>query len=144
MTADRPYSMDRNLFHISYEGGILEDPWAEPPPKMFLLTNSPGGGARRARVARDRLRRRATRWRSTAGAWSRSRCSSALNRIGGEHGIGRVDLVENRYVGMKSRGVYETPGGTILHAAHRALESLCLDREVLHLRDSPRARATRR
>ena len=135
VTAERPYSTDRNLFHISYEGGILEDPWAEPPPKMFLLTNSPesapdipvtvdldfeGGdpvavdGRRLAPVA----------------------LLEHLNRLGGEHGIGRVDLVENRFVGMKSRGVYETPGGTILHVARRALESLTLDREVLHLRDS--------
>jgi argininosuccinate synthase len=135
VTADRPYSTDRNLFHISYEGGILEDPWREPPPKMFLLTNSPeaapdvpldievdfeGGdpvGLDGTRLAPVPLLER-------------------LNRLGAEHGIGRVDLVENRYVGMKSRGVYETPGGTILHTAHRALESLTLDREVLHLRDS--------
>lgn len=135
VTAERPYSTDRNLFHVSFEGGILEDPWAEPPPKMFLLTNSPESapdvpvyveiefeagnpvavdGKRLAPVA----------------------LLETLNRLGGEHGIGRVDLVENRYVGMKSRGVYETPGGTILHTAHRALESLTLDREVLHLRDS--------
>jgi argininosuccinate synthase len=135
VTAERPYSMDRNLFHISYEGGILEDPWAEPPAKMFLLTNSPesapdvplyvevgyeGGNP----VTVD------GRPRSPAALLE------TLNRLGGEHGIGRVDLVENRFVGMKSRGVYETPGGTILHVAHRALESLTLDREVLHLRDS--------
>jgi argininosuccinate synthase len=135
VTADRPYSTDRNLFHISYEGGILEDPWAEPPPKMFLLTNAPeaapdvpvdieidyeGGDP----VAVD-----GTRLPPAA-------LLERLNRAGGEHGVGRVDLVENRYVGMKSRGVYETPGGTILHVAHRALESLALDREVLHLRDS--------
>jgi argininosuccinate synthase len=135
VTAERPYSTDRNLFHISYEGGILEDPWAEPPPKMFLLTQSPesapdipidveidfeGGNP----VAVDGRRR------------GPADVLEHLNRVGGEHGIGRVDLVENRFVGMKSRGVYETPGGTILHVAHRALESLTLDREVLHLRDS--------
>ncbi len=135
VTAERPYSTDRNLFHISYEGGILEDPWAEPPPKMFLLTNSPesapdvpvyieveyeGGDP----VAVDGKRQ------------SPAALLETLNRLGGEHGIGRVDLVENRFVGMKSRGVYETPGGTILHAAHRAMESITLDREVLHLRDS--------
>ncbi len=135
VTAERPYSTDRNLFHISYEGGILEDPWAEPPPKMFLLTNSPetapdvpvyveieyeGGDP----VAVDGKRLSPTSLLTT------------LNRLGGEHGIGRVDLVENRFVGMKSRGVYETPGGTILHVAHRALESLTLDREALHLRDA--------
>jgi argininosuccinate synthase len=135
VTAERPYSMDRNLFHISYEGGILEDPWSEPPDKMFLLTSSPenapdipvyveiefdGGDP----VAVDGRRLGPVELLET------------LNRTGAEHGIGRVDLVENRFVGMKSRGVYETPGGTILHAAHRALESLTLDREVLHLRDS--------
>jgi len=139
VTTERPYSTDRNLFHISFEGGILEDPWTEPPPKMFLLTNSPedapdvpvyveleyeGGDP----VAVDGKR------------LSPAALLEAVNRLGGEHGIGRVDLVENRYVGMKSRGVYETPGGTILHAAHRALESITLDREVLHLRDSLVAR----
>jgi len=135
VTVERPYSTDRNLFHISYEGGVLEDPWAEPPAKMFQLTNDPEAapdvpvpveiefeagnpvavdGARLGPVA----------------------LLTRLNRLGGEHGVGRVDLVENRFVGMKSRGVYETPGGTILHGARRALESLTLDREVLHLRDS--------
>ena len=135
VTAERPYSTDRNLFHISYEGGILEDPWAEPPPKMFLLTNSPESAPdvplsveidyeAGDPVAVDGRR------------LSPAALLEALNRLGGEHGVGRVDLVENRFVGMKSRGVYETPGGTILHVAHRALESLTLDREVLHLRDS--------
>jgi argininosuccinate synthase len=135
VTADRPYSTDRNLFHISFEGGILEDPWAEPPPKMFLLTNSPEAApdvpvyveidydaGNPVTVDGRRL--------------SPAALLTALNRLGGEHGIGRVDLVENRFVGMKSRGVYETPGGTILHVAHRAIESLALDREVLHLRDA--------
>ena len=135
VTTERPYSTDRNLFHISFEGGILEDPWTEPPPKMFLLTNSPESapdvpvyveieyeGGNPVAVDGKRL--------------GPAALLEALNRLGGEHGVGRVDLVENRFVGMKSRGVYETPGGTILHAAHRALESLTLDREVLHLRDS--------
>ena len=135
VTTERPYSTDRNLFHISFEGGILEDPWAEPPPKMFLLSNSPEAApdvpiyveidferGNPVAVDGDRLGPVALLER--------------VNRLGGEHGIGRVDLVENRYVGMKSRGVYETPGGTILHAAHRALESITLDREALHLRDS--------
>ena len=135
VTAERPYSTDRNLFHISYEGGILEDPWAEPPPKMFVLTNSPESAPdvpvyveldyeRGDPVAVDGRRLAPVALLET------------LNRVGGEHGIGRVDLVENRFVGMKCRGVYETPGGTILHVAHRALESLTLDREVLHLRES--------
>jgi len=134
VTAERPYSMDRNLFHISYEGGILEDPWAEPPDKMFQLTQSPESAPdvpvyveiefeSGDPVAVDGRR------------LGPVELLTALNRAGGEHGIGRVDLVENRYVGMKSRGVYETPGGTILHVARRALESLTLDREVLHLRD---------
>ena len=135
VTAEWPYSTDRNLFHISFEGGILEDPWTEPPPKMFLLTSSPESapdvpvyveieyeGGDPVAVDGKRL--------------GPAALLEALNRLGGEHGVGRVDLVENRFVGMKSRGVYETPGGTILHAAHRALESLTLDREVLHLRDS--------
>jgi argininosuccinate synthase len=135
VTTERPYSTDRNLFHISFEGGILEDPWNEPPPKMFLLTNSPEAAPdvpvyveieyeAGDPVAVDGRR------------LSPGALLEAVNRLGGEHGIGRVDLVENRFVGMKSRGVYETPGGSILHAAHRALESITLDREVLHLRDS--------
>jgi argininosuccinate synthase len=135
VTAERPYSMDRNLFHISYEGGILEDPWSAPPDKMFLLTQSPEAAPdvpvsievefeRGDPIAVDGRRRGAVE------------LLTHLNRVGGEHGVGRVDLVENRYVGMKSRGVYETPGGTILHVARRALESLTLDRELLHLRDS--------
>jgi len=135
VTAERPYSTDRNLFHISYEGGILEDPWAGPPDKMFQLTQSPeaapdvpidvvmdfeGGDP----VAVDGVR------------LGPVELLTRLNRLGGEHGVGRIDLVENRFVGMKSRGVYETPGGTLLHVARRALESLTLDREVLHLRDA--------
>jgi argininosuccinate synthase len=134
-TPDRPYSMDRNLFHISYEGGILEDPWAEPPDKMFLLTASPEQAPDYPTTLELDFEA------GTPVAVDGKRLGPAallerLNRIGGENGIGRVDLVENRYVGMKSRGVYETPGGTILHVAHRALESLTLDRELLHLRDS--------
>ncbi len=135
VTADRPYSTDRNLFHISYEGGILEDPWAEPPPKMFLLTVSP-------EEAPDVPAQVEVEFQAgnPVGVDGRPLAPvellERLNRLGAEHGVGRVDLVENRYVGMKSRGVYETPGGTILHAAHRALESLTLDRELLHLRDS--------
>ena len=135
VTAERPYSTDRNLFHTSYEGGILEDPWVEPPPKMFLLTNSPESAPDvpvYVELAYEHGDPAAVDGRRLAPA----ALLEALNRLGGEHGIGRVDLVENRFVGMKCRGVYETPGGTILHVAHRALESLTLDREVLHLRDS--------
>src|SRR3990172_39064 len=135
MRADRPYSTDRNLFHISYEGGILEDPWAEPPPKMFLLTAAPEDAPDVA--AQVTLEYEAGNPVAVdGGPLGPVELLERLNRIGAEHGVGRVDLVENRYVGMKSRGVYETPGGTILHAAHRALESLTLDRELLRLRDS--------
>jgi argininosuccinate synthase len=134
-TPERPYSMDRNLFHISYEGGILEDPWSEPPDKMFLLTASPEQAPDYPTSIEIDFEA------GTPVAVDGRRLGPAallerLNRLGGENGVGRIDLVENRYVGMKSRGVYETPGGTILHAAHRALESLTLDRELLHLRDS--------
>ncbi len=135
VTTERPYSTDRNLFHVSYEGGVLEDPWAAPPAKMFQLTVSP-------EEAPDvPLEVQIDFEDGDPVAVDGRRLGPVdllthLNRLGGEHGVGRVDLVENRYVGMKSRGVYETPGGTILHVARRALESLTLDREVLHLRDS--------
>ncbi|MBI1848701.1 MAG: argininosuccinate synthase [Candidatus Rokubacteria bacterium] len=135
VTAERPYSMDRNLFHISYEGGILEDPWAEPPDKMFLLTNSPEA-APDVPVSLELEFEHGDPVAVDGARLEPVALLTRLNRVGGEHGIGRVDLVENRFVGMKSRGVYETPGGTILHHARRALESLTLDREVLHLRDS--------
>jgi argininosuccinate synthase len=135
VTAERPYSTDRNLFHISYEGGILEDPWREPPPKMFLLTNSPEQ-APDVPVPLEIDFEAGTPVAVDGQHLEPVALLERLNRLGGEHGIGRVDLVENRFVGMKSRGVYETPGGTILHVARRALESLTLDREVLHLRDS--------
>jgi argininosuccinate synthase len=135
VTKEKPYSMDRNLLHISYEGGILEDPWNPPYDDMFQLTVAPEEAPDKAEhveidfeggnpVAVDGRK------------LSPASLLAELNAIGGRHGIGRVDLVENRYVGMKSRGVYETPGGTLLHVARRALESLTLDREVLHLRDS--------
>lgn len=135
VTAERPYSIDRNLFHISYEGGILEDPWAEPPEKMFLLTVSP------ERAPDNPTEVMIDFEAGNPVAVDGQRMSPAvlldhLNRLGGANGVGRVDLVENRYVGMKSRGVYETPGGTILHRALRALESITFDRELLHLRDS--------
>ncbi|NIA08418.1 MAG: argininosuccinate synthase [Nitrospiraceae bacterium] len=133
-TKERPYSMDANLLHISYEGGILEDPWAEPPSDMFVWTKAPEQApdtvsyieidfeqGNPVAIDGERL--------------SPARLLSRLNSIGADNGIGRVDLVENRFVGMKSRGVYETPGGTILRIAHMALESITLDREVMHLRD---------
>src|SRR5947207_12490932 len=134
VTTERPYSTDRNLFHISYEAGILEDPWAEPPDKMFQLTQSPEAAPDipvEVRLEFEHGDPVAVDGRRLGPV----ELLTALNRLGGEHGIGRVDLVENRYVGMKSRGVYETPGGTILHVARRALESLTLVREGTHLRD---------
>jgi len=135
VTEQKPYSTDRNLMHISYEGGILEDPWVAPPEDIFLLTRSPEDAPAQPHsleiafeqgepVAID-----GTPMGPVA-------LVDSLNQVGGEHGIGRVDLVENRFVGMKARGVYETPGLTILMAAHRALESITLDRDVMHLRDS--------
>jgi argininosuccinate synthase len=121
--------------HVSYEGGILEDPWAEPPADIFQLTKSPEEARAEAEYieigfeAGNPVSVNGERLGAVA-------LLEALNRKGGEHGIGRVDLVENRFVGMKSRGVYETPGVTVLQAAHRALESITLDREVVRLRDS--------
>jgi argininosuccinate synthase len=126
--------MDMNLFHVSYEGGILEDPWEPPPPDIFQMTVSPEDAPDKP------LEIEIDYAAGNPVAVNGKKMSPAgllahLNKLGGAHGIGRVDLVENRYVGMKSRGVYETPGGTILHVAHRGLESLTMDREVLHFRD---------
>jgi argininosuccinate synthase len=135
VTAERPYSMDRNLFHVSYEGGILEDPWAEPPPKMYLLTRSPED-APDVPVAVELELEHGDPVAVDGRRLPPVALLETVNRLGAEHGVGRVDLVENRFVGMKSRGCYETPGGTILAVARRALESITLDREVLHLRDS--------
>jgi argininosuccinate synthase len=135
VTKDKPYSMDPNLFHTSYEGGVLEDPWAEPPQDMFRMTVSP-------EEAPDRTRRIEIEFEQgnpvavDGEKMSPAQLLAHLNQVGGENGIGRVDMVENRFVGMKSRGVYETPGGTLLHRAHRAVESLTLDREVMFLLDS--------
>ncbi|MBF0427128.1 MAG: argininosuccinate synthase, partial [Magnetococcales bacterium] len=131
---DVPYSMDRNLLHLSFEGKVLEDPWQEPDPEMFVLSVAPERAPDRPTyveidfqggdpVAIDGAK------------LSPANLLARLNVLGGANGIGRVDLVENRYVGMKSRGVYETPGGTILGVARRAMESLTLDREVAHLKD---------
>ncbi|MBI5342409.1 MAG: argininosuccinate synthase [Deltaproteobacteria bacterium] len=135
VTAKKPYSSDRNLMHISFEGGILEDPWAEPPADMFVLTRSPEKAPNRpVYVEVDFVKGVPTA--VDGKRMGPAKLLAHLNALGGTHGIGRVDLVENRYVGMKSHGVYETPGGTILHVAHRAVESVTLDREVMHLRDS--------
>jgi argininosuccinate synthase len=134
VTPEKPYSTDANLLHISYEGGVLENPWEAPPPGMFNMTADP-------ETAPDQ-----PEW-ITIGYEEGNPVTvngevlapvallRRLNEVGGRHGIGRVDIVENRFVGMKSRGVYETPGGTILHHAHKAVESITLDREVAHLRD---------
>jgi len=134
VTAEKPYSMDRNLLHISYEGGVLEDPWQAPPEEMFRLTTAPEAAPDEAEEI-------------TVGFQSGTPVSvngepldplallTKLNERGGVHGVGRVDLVENRYIGMKNRGVYETPGGTILHRAREAVEQIAMDREVLHLRN---------
>jgi len=134
-TKAKPYSTDRNLFHVSYEGGILENPWEEAPEEIFQMTVAPGKAP--AKPAYVEIEYEQGNPVAVNGKpLSPASLLTRLNALGGAHGIGRVDLVENRYVGMKSRGVYETPGGTILQAAHRAVESLTLDREVLHLRDS--------
>ena len=135
VTVEKPYSSDRNLFHISYEGGILEDPWMEPPADMFLLTCSPEKAPDKPTVIEIDFER-GNPLAVDGKQMSAATLLMELNRLGGENGIGRIDIVENRYVGMKSRGVYETPGGTILYAAHRAVESITMDREVMHLRDS--------
>jgi len=138
-TKAKPYSMDMNLFHVSYEGGILEDPWESPPEEIFHMTAAPEQAPNRPRFVEIDYEQ-GNPVSVDGKRMTPARLLSHLNTIGGEHGIGRVDLVENRYVGMKSRGVYETPGGTILHAAHRGLESITMDREVLHLRDGLIAR----
>ncbi|MEI6634366.1 MAG: argininosuccinate synthase [Chlamydiota bacterium] len=135
VTKEKPYSSDRNLLHISFEGGILENPDREPDEDMFVLSVSPEKApdkptyvtvdfAKGVPVAVDGKK------------LSPAKLLTRLNELGGRNGVGRIDIVENRYVGMKCRGVYETPGGTILHIAHRAMESLTMDREVMHLRDS--------
>jgi argininosuccinate synthase len=134
-TAEKPYSMDRNLMHVSYEGGILEDPWTAPPEDIFMMTASPKTAPDKSEeitlgfecgepVSIDGVR------------YGPVDMLTKLNELGGRNGVGRVDMVENRFVGMKSRGVYETPGVTILQVAHRALESITMDREVMRLRDS--------
>lgn len=134
VTAEKPYSMDRNLVHISYEGGVLEDPWREPYEDMFRLTVAPEQAPDHPEYVEieyadgDPVAIDGARLTPAA-------LIERANQIGGRHGIGRVDLVENRYVGIKSRGVYESPGATMLLHGHRAVEQLALDREVMHLRD---------
>jgi argininosuccinate synthase len=135
VTKKKPYSTDRNLFHISYEGGILEDPWAEPPENMFTLSVSPEKAP--AKPLYLEIGYKDGNPVTVDGKkLSPATLLKNLNTLAGKHGVGRVDLVENRFVGMKARGVYETPGGTVLQVAHRAMESITMDRELMHLRDS--------
>jgi len=134
VTREAPYSMDANLFHISYEGGVLEDPWAAPPAGMFRLTTDPRDAPDEPEevvIGFERGNPVSIGGREMGPV----EILEAANEVAGRHGVGRVDIVENRFVGIKSRGVYETPGGTILHLGHRAVESITLDREVLHIRD---------
>ncbi len=135
VTKAKPYSSDRNLLHISFEGGVLEDPWNEPDEDMFVLSVSPEAAPDAPEYVEVAFEA-GTPVAVNGEALSPAALLTRLNELGGRHGVGRVDIVENRFVGMKSRGVYETPGGTILRAAHKAVESLTMDREVLHLRDS--------
>jgi len=138
-TASKPYSMDRNLLHISYESGVLEDPWfdasAEENKDMYLLTVSPEDAPDQPEYVELEFEQ-GNCVAVNGESLSPLGVMEKLNELGGKHGIGRVDMVENRFVGMKSRGVCETPGGTILFVAHRKMESLTMDREVMHLRDS--------
>ena len=134
-TPKKPYSTDRNMLHISYEGGILEDPWNEPSQDMFVLSVSPEKAPDKPETIEITFEKGNpvainNEFMSPANLFRK------LNQLGGRNGIGRIDMVENRFVGMKSRGVYETPGGTILRFAHMAMESITMDREVMHLRDS--------
>ena len=134
-THAKPYSTDRNLLHISYEGGQLEDPWRQPPKDMFTMTVSPQDAPDESEIIEITFEQ------GDPVAINDKNMSPAdflkeINRLAGRHGIGRADIVENRFVGMKSRGVYETPGGTVLRIAHMAMESITMDREVMHLRDS--------
>jgi argininosuccinate synthase len=130
-----PYSMDANLLHISYEGGILEDPWAEAEEDMWRWTVSPEAAPNDAEYI-DLTYVQGDIVAINGQSMSPAEVLAELNRLGGKHGVGRLDIVENRYVGMKSRGCYETPGGTIMLRAHRAIESITLDRESAHLKDS--------
>ncbi|MEX0700398.1 MAG: argininosuccinate synthase [Acidimicrobiia bacterium] len=134
VTKEAPYSTDANLLHVSYEGGVLEDPWTAPPQKMFRMTTDPED-------APDEGEEVLVGFSNGNPVSINGRdldpvgLLETANEIAGRHGVGRIDIVENRFVGMKSRGVYETPGGTLLHLVHRAVESITLDREVMHLRD---------
>ena len=134
VTKKKPYSSDRNLLHISFEGGLLEDIWREPPQDMFVMSVSPENAPDQATYIEIEFKE-GNPIDVDGEQMSPANLLAHLNLVGGKNGIGRVDLVENRYVGMKSRGVYETPGGTLLRVAHQAMESITMDREVMHIRD---------
>ncbi len=134
-TKEKPYSMDRNLLHISFEGGILEDPWNAPDENMWVMTKPLSQAADEPEevvVSFDK----GIPVKVNGESMSPAQLMRKLNELGAKHAVGRTDIVENRFVGMKSRGIYETPGGTILHQAHRALETITMDKEVMHVRDS--------
>ncbi|NOR10142.1 MAG: argininosuccinate synthase [Desulfovibrionaceae bacterium] len=135
VTKEKPYSSDENLLHISFEGGILEDPWNEPEESMFKLSCSPEAAPDKPTFIEIQFRQ-GDPVAIDGEELSPATILTRLNSLGGKNGIGRLDMVENRFVGMKSRGVYETPGGTILRAAHRDMETITLDREVMKIRDS--------
>lgn len=134
-TTAKPYSMDRNLLHISFEGGILEDPWQEAPEEVSVMTKPVSQTPDKPEYVEISFEK-GIPVAVNGQKLSPANVMRTLNKIAGNHGVGRIDIVENRYVGIKCRGVYETPGGTVLYAAHRAIESITLDREVMHLKDS--------
>lgn len=134
VTTKKPYSMDRNILHISFEGGILEDPWQEAPAGLGVMTKPLADTPDEAEYLEISFKK-GIPVKVNGKELSPAGIMKELNTIAGKHGIGRIDLVENRFVGMKSRGVYETPGGTVLHISHRAMESLTMDREVMRIRD---------
>jgi argininosuccinate synthase len=134
-THKKPYSTDGNLLHISYEGGVLEDPWAKPPDDIFTLSVSPKEAPDEPEIIEISFNQ-GDPVAINGEELSPANLLKRLNMLGGRNGIGRIDIVENRFVGMKSRGVYETPGGTILRIAHMNIETITMDREVMHLRDS--------
>ena len=135
VSASKPYSTDRNLLHISFEGGVLEDPWNEPDESVWCMTKPLSEAAENPETIEIKFEK-GNPVAINGETYSPAEILRKLNQLGCEHSVGRIDIVENRYTGMKDRGVYETPGGTIIYHAHRALESITMDREVMHLRDS--------
>ena len=135
VSASKPYSTDRNLLHISFEGGILEDPWNEPDESIWCMTKPLSEAAENPETIEIKFEK-GNPVAINDESYSPAEILRKLNQLGCEHSVGRIDIVENRYTGMKDRGIYETPGGTIIYHAHRALESITMDREVMHLRDS--------